>query len=162
MQNRVIPALCERFNTGVILNKNILVQGIGESFLSDLIEPWELKLPSFIKLAYLPVAGMVKLRLTARGTDGDLLQQAITRAVNGLYPIAGQYIVGEDHESLEEAVAALLKERGQTLATAESCTGGKIASRITALSGASQYFKRCGRTYGRHTRQARWHCLDGR
>ena len=94
MNNRVLPRLQQHFRTGAILNKNILVQGIGESFLSDLIEPWELALPSFIRLAYLPVAGMVKLRLTARGNDETLLQEAIDKAVLELYPIAGQYIVG--------------------------------------------------------------------
>ena len=141
MHNRVLPRLQHHFRTGAILNKNILVQGIGESFLSDLIEPWELALPSFIRLAYLPVAGMVKLRLTARGNDETLLQEAIRKAVSELYPIAGQYIVGEDCETLPELVAQKLTSAGCTLAVAESCTGGTIASRLTALAGASAYFK---------------------
>ena len=141
MNNRVLPRLQQHFRTGTILNKNILVQGIGESFLSDLIEPWELALPSFIRLAYLPVAGMVKLRLTARGSDETLLQEAIRKAVSELYPIAGQYIVGEDCETLPELVAQKLTSAGCTLAVAESCTGGTIASRLTALAGASAYFK---------------------
>ena len=141
MNNRVLPRLQQHFRTGAILNKNILVQGIGESFLSDLIEPWELALPSFIRLAYLPVAGMVKLRLTARGNDETLLQEAIRKAVSELYPIAGQYIVGEDCETLPELVAQRLTSAGCTLAVAESCTGGTIASRLTALAGASAYFK---------------------
>ena len=141
MNNRVLPRLQHHFRTGAILNKNILVQGIGESFLSDLIEPWELALPSFIRLAYLPVAGMVKLRLTARGSDETLLQEAIRKAVSELYPIAGQYIVGEDCETLPELVAQKLTSAGCTLAVAESCTGGTIASRLTALAGASAYFK---------------------
>jgi len=141
MNNRVLPRLQQHFRTGTILNKNILVQGIGESFLSDLIEPWELALPSFIRLAYLPVAGMVKLRLTARGSDETLLQEAIRKAVSELYPIAGQYIVGEDCETLPELVAQKLTSSGCTLAVAESCTGGAIASRLTALAGASAYFK---------------------
>ena len=141
MHNRVLPRLQQHFRTGAILNKNILVQGIGESFLSDLIEPWELALPSFIRLAYLPVAGMVKLRLTARGNDETLLREAIRKAVSELYPIAGQYIVGEDCETLPELVAQKLTSAGCTLAVAESCTGGTIASRLTALAGASAYFK---------------------
>ncbi len=141
MHNRVLPRLQQHFRTGTILNKTILVQGIGESFLSDLIEPWELALPSFIRLAYLPVAGMVKLRLTARGSDETLLQEAIRKAVSELYPIAGQYIVGEDCETLPELVAQKLTSSGCTLAVAESCTGGTIASRLTALAGASAYFK---------------------
>ena len=140
MENRVVPKLQETFKTGAIVNKNILVQGIGESFLSDLIEPWELALPKCIRLAYLPQAGMLKLRLTARGTERKELQGAIDEAVKTLYPIAGQYSVGEDCETLPELVHSQLTAKGKTLATAESCTGGTIASQLTALAGASRYF----------------------
>ncbi|MBR2958222.1 MAG: competence/damage-inducible protein A [Bacteroidales bacterium] len=141
MANRVIPKLQETFSMETIINKNILTQGIGESFLSDLIEPWELALPECIRLAYLPVAGMTKLRLTARGTQAASLQKAIDSAVEDLYKIAGQYIVGEDCETLAELVHKTLTERGLTLATAESCTGGTIASQLTAQAGASAYFR---------------------
>ena len=141
MANRVITKLQETFKMETIINKNILTQGIGESFLSDLIEPWELALPKCIRLAYLPVAGMTKLRLTARGTQAASLRTAIDKAVEGLYKIAGQYIVGEDCETLAELVHKTLTERGLTLATAESCTGGTIASQLTAQAGASAYFK---------------------
>ena len=134
MRNRVIPKLQETFKTDIIITKNILVQGIGESFLSDLIEPWELSLPKHIKLAYLPVAGLTKLRLTVHGSyDPSILK--------GLYDLAGQYIVGEDCETLDELVHKTLTGRGLTLATAESCTGGNIARLLTAQAGASAYFK---------------------
>ena len=134
MRNRVIPKLQETFKTDIIITKNILVQGIGESFLSDLIEPWELSLPKHIKLAYLPVAGLTKLRLTVHGSyDPSILK--------GLYELAGKYIVGEDCETLDELVHKTLTERGLTLATAESCTGGNIARLLTAQAGASAYFK---------------------
>lgn len=139
MKHRVIPKLQETFQTGVILTKNILVQGIGESFLSDLIEPWELSLPENVKLAYLPVAGMVKLRLTE--STGRASETKIPGLLPGLYALAGKYIVGEDCETLAELVHKKLSESGHTLATAESCTGGAIASRLTALAGASVYFK---------------------
>ena len=141
MKTEVVARLQEHFATGHIINKNILVQGIGESFLSDLIEQWELSLPDTIRLAYLPQAGMVKLRLTARGKDIDLLNNQIANAINQLYPIAGQYIVGEDCETLAELVHKTMIANGKTLATAESCTGGAIACRLTALSGASAYFR---------------------
>lgn len=134
MRNRVIPKLQETFNTDIIVTKNILVQGIGESFLSDLIEPWELSLPENIKLAYLPVAGMLKLRLTIHGSYDPAI-------LKGLYDLAGKYIVGEDCETLEELVHKTLIERGLTLATAESCTGGNIARLLTAQAGASTYFR---------------------
>ena len=143
MQTEIIPRLQTHFRTDQIVNKNILVQGIGESFLSDLIEPWELSLPSTIRLAYLPQSGMLKLRLTARGSHDDraLLQQQIDRAVAELYPIAGQYIVGEDLETLPELVADTMKRHHATLATAESCTGGALASQLTAMAGASEYYR---------------------
>ena len=141
MRNRVIPKLQETFRTGFIITKNILVQGIGESFLSDLIEPWELALPKNIGLAYLPQAGMVKLRLTAHGNNRSQLESQIAEALNSLYPIAGQYIVGEDCETLQELVHQKFTTAGIPLATAESCTGGTIASRLTALAGASAYFR---------------------
>lgn len=141
METEIVPRLQAHFKTDFIINKNILVQGIGESFLSDRIEKWELALPKSIRLAYLPQAGMVKLRLTARGADKALLQNQIDEAVKGLYPLAGEFIAGEDLESLPELVAERMKKANKTLATAESCTGGTIASRLTALAGASAYFK---------------------
>lgn len=141
MANRVIPKLQETFRMETIINKNILTQGIGESFLSDLIEPWELALPKCIRLAYLPVAGMTKLRLTCRITPDNPETPDIPELLQGLYKIAGQYIVGEDCETLAELVHKTLTERGLTLATAESCTGGTIASQLTAQAGASAYFK---------------------
>lgn len=141
METEVVPRLQRHFHTDFILNKNILVQGIGESFLSDRIESWELALPKSIRLAYLPQAGMVKLRLTARGSDRALLQSQIDEAVRALYPIVSEYIAGEDLETLPELVADVMRRAGHTLATAESCTGGTIASKLAALPGASQYFK---------------------
>ena len=143
METEVIPRLQRHFRTDQIVNKNILIQGIGESFLSDLIEPWELALPKSIRLAYLPQAGMLKLRLTARGGHDErpLLEQQIADAVKSLYPIAGQYIVGEDLETLPELVAYTMKKAGKTLATAESCTGGTLAHLLTAMAGASEYFR---------------------
>ena len=139
MRNRVIPKLQETFHTDIIITKNILVQGIGESFLSDLIEPWELSLPENVKLAYLPVAGMTKLRLTYRSNLNN--QSNLNNLTKGLYELAGKYIVGEDCETLDELVHKTLIERGLTLATAESCTGGNIARLLTAQAGASAYFK---------------------
>lgn len=141
MANEVVPRLRRHFDSGLIVNKNLIVQGIGESFLSDLIESWELQLPSHIKLAYLPSAGMVKLRLTARGDDADVLHREVDRAVAELYPIAAPYIVGEDCESLHELVAQTMIASGCTLATAESCTGGNLARQLTELPGASTYFR---------------------
>lgn len=148
MRERVVPRLHERAGGEAIVNKNILVEGIGESFLSDLIEPWELGLHRSLRLAYLPEAGLVKLRITARGgkvSDGrsatEVLQGIIDEALPGLYQLAGQHIVGEDAESLPQLAHQVLLSKGLTLATAESCTGGSIASRLAAQAGASAYLK---------------------
>lgn len=144
VQHRVLPTLAQRFSVGCIVKKNILIEGIGESFLSDLIEPWELALPKELGVAYLPVAGMVKLRLTARAntvSETSKMQSLIDNAVASLQPLAGKYIVGYDAETLEELVHRELSAQSLTLAAAESCTGGTIVQRLTALPGASAFLK---------------------
>lgn len=154
METEIVPRLRRHFGIQCILTKNILTQGIGESFLSDLIEQWELTLPANVKLAYLPQAGMTKLRLTAHGNDPAALQQQLLTATRHLYPIAGQYIAAEDCETLSEAVAQIFKQRRLTLATAESCTGGYIASQLTQLAGASEYFRGAVVSYCNEVKQA--------
>ncbi|MBO4645413.1 MAG: competence/damage-inducible protein A [Bacteroidales bacterium] len=140
METEVIPRLRSHFRQQAIFHKNLLVQGIGESFLSDLIEPWERALPENVRLAYLPQPGLTKLRLTARGSESDHLQQQVSELLPSLYSIAGPYIVGEDRESMPELVAEVMRACGKTLSTAESCTGGMLAAKLTALAGASEYF----------------------
>lgn len=141
IDKKIVPMLQERFRLGTILNKNILVQGIGESFLSDRLEEMEAALPESIKLAYLPQAGMIKLRLTAKGDDKTTLQDQVNQAVQDIRTAAAEFIVGEDFESIPEVVSDCMKRQNLTLSTAESCTGGKIASLLTAMPGASDYFK---------------------
>ncbi len=140
MRESVIPRLRERFATGHIIHKTLIVQGIGESFLSDLIEPWELALPDCLSLAYLPQPGMTRLRLTARGNDANALQTAIDTALAQLRPIAGSYITCEGFDTLPAFIADTMIEAGLTLATAESCTGGALSAQLTALAGTSNYF----------------------
>ena len=140
MEEEIIPRLMGKLNQ-VIIHRTILTEGVGESFLAALIEPWEDALPPFIKLAYLPQPGMVRLRLTATGTDRNILQQAIQTAENELLPLAGKYIFGYDNDTIESVVGDLLRNKGMTLSTAESCTGGNIAQLITSIAGSSDYFK---------------------
>lgn len=141
MNKRILPLLKERNGGQFILQKNLIFQGIGESFLSDRIESWELTLPSHIGVAYLPQHGMLRMRLTAHGTDESALQQQLEKESVKLHEMAGEFILGEDKESLQEIAADCLLRHGKTLSSAESCTGGAIASRITAMAGASQYYK---------------------
>lgn len=141
MGGRVLPLLKERNGGLCILQKNLIFQGIGESFLSDRIESWELALPSHIGVAYLPQHGMLRMRLTARGTDEAALRQQLEEESAKLHAMVGEFILGEDRESLQEIAADCLLRHGKTLCSAESCTGGAVASRITAMAGASQYYK---------------------
>jgi nicotinamide-nucleotide amidase len=114
--------------------------GIPESFLAESIKDWESQLPSQIKLAYLPSPAGVKLRLTAKGSQKSELEAEIEHQIKLLKKLIGPYIYGYDGLELEQAIGHLLKEKGLTLATAESCTGGAVAALITSVSGSSAYF----------------------
>ncbi|GAP43144.1 Nicotinamide-nucleotide amidohydrolase PncC [bioreactor metagenome] len=140
MTTHVLPRLSKLSSTGIV-HRTILTQGVGESFLAAKIEDWETALPDYIKLAYLPQPGIVRLRLTASGPDRTLLEKEINERVTKLYGLIPEYIFGEGDETLEMVVSKLLKAHGFTLATAESCTGGYIAHLITSIPGSSAFFK---------------------
>lgn len=138
----IVPKLVKEYQRPYIVHQTILTYGQGESMVAERIEAWENNLPHFIKLAYLPAPGRVRLRLTARGENKEILEKAVQENVASLTEIIGDIIVGFDEgETLEVVVGKLLKAQGKTLAIAESCTGGKIAQMITSVSGASAYFK---------------------
>ena len=141
MTVEVIPRLRKCFQTPSLYHKTILTQGIGESFLAAQIENWENELPANIKLAYLPQPGMVRLRLTGVGDDEQILHREVEEEVGKLEQLIPDYIFGYNDETLEEIVGRMLKDKGATLATAESCTGGYIAHLITSVPGSSDYFK---------------------
>ncbi|MCK5028965.1 MAG: competence/damage-inducible protein A [Bacteroidales bacterium] len=141
MSNSILPELSGRKRDIHILHKIVLTQGISESKLAEILEPWESKLPEFISLAYLPSPGLIKLRLTAKGIELRLLENTILEKIKELKKIIPDLICGYDSDKLEELVGKILLMKGQTLATAESCTGGNIAHLITSVSGSSQYFK---------------------
>ncbi len=124
-----------------ILHRTLLTAGVGESFLADLIEHWENQLPSFIKLAYLPNYGMVRLRLTATGTEKEMMEQELDAQFNQLQQIVKDHLVVTEDLPLEKALGDLLKQKGKSIATAESCSGGYIAHLITSIPGSSEYFK---------------------
>ena len=140
MSEYVLPKLQQRLGTEAILHKTVLTCGIGESFLADTIESWELALPTNFRLAYLPEAGKVRLRLSAHGDDKLLLQQQMDEQLAKLIPLIDTYIYGYDDETFASVIGKLLIERGATLATAESCTGGQLGHRITEVAGASAYY----------------------
>lgn len=141
MTDEVIPRLLQRFQFPTILHRTLLTAGIGESMLADLIEDWEKNLPLHIRLAYLPNYGMVRLRLTGSGSDASTLETEMNHRFSELQDLVRAYMVTNQDEKPEQVVGRLLKQYGQTLGTAESCTGGLIASLITAHPGASAYFQ---------------------
>jgi nicotinamide-nucleotide amidase len=142
IENEVIPKLQQAFKFPFIQHKTILTYGLGESNLAARIEEWEDNLPSFIKLAYLPSLGKVRLRLTAKASDKSLIEAEIEKQVALLLPQIKDIFVGfEEDESIEAIIGKQLIRLNKTIATAESCTGGKIAESITANTGASHYFK---------------------
>lgn len=142
VENEIIPRLVEKFNRPYILHRTLLTYGVGESLLAERIEEWEDNLPDFIKLAYLPSPGRVRLRLTARGVDEKVLQEAIEVEISKLEPQIADCLVGfEEEDTLEVVLGRLLSKEKLTIATAESCTGGKMASLLTSVPGASVYFK---------------------
>ncbi len=141
MEEQVIPKLTRHFKLGIILHKTVMTTGLPESMLAEKIKTWEENLPAHIRLAYLPQPGIVRLRLSARGNDGDRLRAEIEEQVKKLQQLIPEIIYGYDDITLEEAVGQLLREKGKTVSTAESCTGGYIAHLITSVSGSSDYFE---------------------
>lgn len=140
MTGIIIPKLKEKFRPGVIYHKVIRTIGIGESFLAEKIAAWEQSLPRHIRLAYLPGMGEVRLRLTAFGKEHPDLEKEVSGFVKELMPIAGEYIYSLNDEPLEVAIGNLLIKNKQTIAVAESCTGGYLSHLITSVPGSSEYF----------------------
>lgn len=140
MSEYVLPKLQGYLGVEAILHKTILTCGIGESFLSELLEAWEAALPQNFRLAYLPDAGKVRLRLSARGDYKVTLQGQIETQLATLKVLISDYIYGYDDENFASVVGKLLRNKSATLATAESCTGGELGHQITEISGASDYY----------------------
>lgn len=141
IEEKILPLLKNSLNLPYIINQTIITQGIGESFLAEIIEDWELHLPSYIKLAYLPSASRVRLRLSGKHTDYQILKEEFYNQVELLKKCIPQYIISTNEEEIEEVLGEKLKEKKLTLSTAESCTGGKIAHKITSIPGSSTYYK---------------------
>ena len=143
IDEEVMPRLRERFALREIVHRTMITFGIAESILAERIAAWEEALPQYIRLAYLPAPNMVRLRLSAYEVEGKEVRHEIDSLFESLRSIIPNNIVGFEDASVEELVHNTLIERGQTLAVAESCTGGTIASKFTAQAGASAYFL-CG------------------
>jgi nicotinamide-nucleotide amidase len=141
MTEHILPELNKRFTSQTIIHRNIMTYGGYESKLAEILSGFESDLPGNIKLAYLPAYGVIKLRLTATGDSKGTLEKTLNDQVEKLYKIIPELIYGENEESLEMLTGRLLREKGMTVCTAESCTGGEIAHMITSIPGSSDYYK---------------------
>jgi nicotinamide-nucleotide amidase len=141
MTNEVIPRLLKEFTMPVVLHRTAFTSGQGESMLAESISDFETSLPSYIKLAYLPGYGMVRLRLTATGTEKEPLEKEINERFDRLKVLVSEFLVSDQDDPMEVVIGKILKEKGKTMGTAESCTGGYIAHLITSVAGSSAYYK---------------------
>ena len=140
MEHEIIPLIKKHYNLKPVFHKTLLLTGIAESILSEKISDWEDSLVENVKLAYLPAYSSIRLRLSVYEPD-DNTEAYISAKVKELEKIVPENIIAYEDIKLEELVGKLLKEKHCTVATAESCTGGKVASLITSISGSSEYYK---------------------
>lgn len=141
IDEQVLPRLYEHFRFDAIVHKTAITYGLAESILAETIADWENALPAYLHLAYLPSAMNIRLRLSAYDVNGQQAAAEIDRQFALLNQVIPYRIIGYGDATLESAVGELLRGRGETVAAAESCTGGNIAHRFTALPGASDYFR---------------------
>lgn len=141
MKKVILPKITKEFLGKSIQHRTIRTFGTGESTIAKKIENWEDQLPSFLKLAYLPNVGQVRLRLSGTHEDESVLKAEIDKQVKQLYSLISDIIYGEGEAEIEEVVGQLLKDNQATIATAESCTGGYLAHKVTSVAGSSSYFK---------------------
>ncbi|MEO7562274.1 MAG: nicotinamide-nucleotide amidohydrolase family protein, partial [Ferruginibacter sp.] len=132
--------ISERFMSAHIIHQTLLTFGVGESTLADMLQDFENALPAFIKLAYLPNYGMVRLRLSANGVDKSEIGPVVMNQFTVLQELVKGYLVTNEDEPMEKVLGKLLEQKGKTVCTAESCTGGYIAHLLTSLPGCSEFY----------------------
>lgn len=145
--DELLPRFKERFHAVPYEKRVVMTTGIGESFLADKIKEWEENLPDFLSLAYLPQYGMVRLRLSGRHGNADLLHATLDKEIEKLTALISDYVFSMEDKPIERVVFDLLINKGMTFASAESCTGGNIAHVITLIPGSSEVFKGTAVTY---------------
>jgi nicotinamide-nucleotide amidase len=150
--NELAPRLKQLHTGEVLLYKTILTTGVGESVIADRLSAWESLLPQSFKLAYLPQPGLVRLRLTANGSDAPQLEAELERLKLELVSLLSDIVFGYDGDTVEGVVGQKLAALSKTLSTAESCTGGTIAAMITSVPGSSAYFKGSVVAYANETK----------
>jgi nicotinamide-nucleotide amidase len=142
LTTQVLPRVIREFNRPHIYHKTLLTYGQGESTIAERIKEFENDLPEDIKLAYLPSLGRVRLRLSVKGINQAEIQERLNEQMSELSEMLSDIAVGyEDETTIQERISAILERKGYSLSLAESCTGGSITREITAIAGASKYFK---------------------
>lgn len=141
MEDEVIPRLLKRFPLPAIVHRTAFTAGVGESIIAERLIDFEASLPAYIKLAYLPSYGMVRLRLTSQGPDRETVENELVPFFDKLKQRVQDVLVTDTDEGLEIVTGKLLLSMGKTVGTAESCTGGYIAHLITSVAGSSAYYK---------------------
>ena len=141
MLNEVLPRIEKTFELPFILHRTAFTMGTGESMIAEKIKDFETGLPEYIKLAYLPGYGMVKLRLTTKGDDKEKMEKELDEKFSTLKELVQEWLVTDEDENLATVVQKILKEKNKTIGTAESCTGGYIAHLITSNPGSSVGYK---------------------
>ncbi|MBO9658451.1 MAG: competence/damage-inducible protein A [Chitinophagaceae bacterium] len=153
MSEQVIPYLLKNMVLQAIVHRTAFTFGQGESMIAEKLIDFEATLPAHIKLAYLPGYGMVKLRLTSKGADKDLVEKELLPYFEELKTRVSEFLVSDEDEPLEVVIGKILSARNQTMATAESCTGGYIAHLITSVAGSSTYYKGSVISYANEVKQ---------
>ncbi|MDB5197177.1 MAG: damage-inducible protein CinA, partial [Flaviaesturariibacter sp.] len=153
MLDSAIPKLGAHFSLPVIAHRTLLIAGKGESEIAELILEFESALPYFIKLAYLPAYGMIRMRLTGKGDEQKALEESLNQQFSQLKTLVAEWMVADEDISLPDAVSRLLKQKEKTVGTAESCTGGYIAQLLTAKAGSSAIYKGSVVAYANQVKQ---------
>lgn len=150
--DELLPRIKERFQPVPYEKRVVMTTGIGESYLADKIKDWEDRLPDFLSLAYLPQYGMVRLRLSGRHENAELLHRTLDNEIAKLTDLISDYVFSMEDQPIERTVFELLINKGMTFASAESCTGGNIAHVFTLIPGSSEVFKGTAVTYATPTK----------
>ena len=140
MNGEVLPRLEKRFRHGKVIHKTAITFGLAESVLAATISDWEDALPDYLHLAYLPSPAQIRLRLSAYDIEGREEAAEIDRQFATLEKLIPEHFIGYGDDTLASVTAATLSSRGNTLAVAESCTGGALSACFTSMPGASEYF----------------------
>lgn len=141
IDDQLLPYLIENFIFPAKVQKTFLTSGVPESVMAERLAAFESALPENARLAYLPSPGVLRLRLSISGNNKDYINREFKKLESNLIALLGEDLFGFDKDTIEGVIGDLLKNLNMSLSTAESCTGGAIAKRITSISGASVYFK---------------------